>query len=300
MISGGPRAGNSSQLLGRISAPLGGVGFASFAGTLTADRTYTLPDSSLTFVGTGSANVFTAANTFNGATTFGGTISASNLVQLTASNALALGASAATAGNGILQLTSGTSKFSGIAFGTDTFLYRTGPAALTLYGSYTTLTIDGSSSGGDAFFAAKGTNAQGFIYAGGVNVQVGSQSIIGSGAGVVQFVYGAGSLGFSLSATGIMQGARGRQFANLSVVSSTGTTALTDAEHFVCLTGTTTHTFTLPAASAGRVLWIKNRSTGALTVNRAGSDTIDGGTTTSVAAGAAIRLIANSTDWCLC
>jgi hypothetical protein len=84
-----------------------------------------------------------------------------------------------------------------------------------------------------------------------------------------------------------------------SVASSAGTTVADTLEHVFVLTGSTTHTFTLPAATAGRVLIFKNRSTGALTINRAGSDTIDGGTTTSVAAGAFKTMIASGTDWCV-
>ena len=84
-----------------------------------------------------------------------------------------------------------------------------------------------------------------------------------------------------------------------SVVSAAGTTTLDATDATAILTGTTTQTFTLPAAAAGRRLFIKNRSTGALTVNRAGSDTIDGGTTLNVAAGTAKILIANGTDWCV-
>lgn len=89
----------------------------------------------------------------------------------------------------------------------------------------------------------------------------------------------------------------GRVIKTLSVVSAAGTTTLDATDHAFFLTGTTTHTVTLPAAATGRQLFIKNRSTGALTVNRAGADTIDGLTTLSVAAGIGRTLIANATDW---
>lgn len=49
---------------------------------------------------------------------------------------LGIGA-APTAGNGLLQLASGATKAYGIAWGTDTFLYRTGAAAAALTGSFT-------------------------------------------------------------------------------------------------------------------------------------------------------------------
>jgi hypothetical protein len=84
-----------------------------------------------------------------------------------------------------------------------------------------------------------------------------------------------------------------------SVAAAAGTTTLDATDDTAILTGATTQTFTLPAAAAGRRLFVKNRSSGALTVNRAGSDTLDGGTTLTVAAGTAKILIANGTDWCV-
>lgn len=82
-----------------------------------------------------------------------------------------------------------------------------------------------------------------------------------------------------------------------SVASAAGTTVLDSSDHAAICTGSTTQTFTLPACATGRVLYIKNRSSGNLTVNRAGSDTIDGGTTTTLTANQAVTLIGNSTDW---
>lgn len=84
-----------------------------------------------------------------------------------------------------------------------------------------------------------------------------------------------------------------------SVVTAAGTTTGLAADHFVVFTGATTQIYALPAAAAGRQLLIKNRSTGAVTVNRTGTDTIDGLTTLNVAAGVGITLVANSTDWCV-
>lgn len=77
-----------------------------------------------------------------------------------------------------------------------------------------------------------------------------------------------------------------------NVVTAAGTTTLTNASTTVQIaTGTTTQTFTLPAANAlgagiSQKLIIKNRSTGNVTINRAGSDTIDGGTTITLTGGA--------------
>ncbi len=90
-----------------------------------------------------------------------------------------------------------------------------------------------------------------------------------------------------------------RILGNRSITSAAATTVLTTTDHVLFLTGTTTQTFTLPAAAAGRELRIKNRSTGTLTINRAGSDTIDGGTTLAVTTGNWCILIANGADWCV-
>jgi hypothetical protein len=83
-----------------------------------------------------------------------------------------------------------------------------------------------------------------------------------------------------------------------SITSTAGTTGLSGSDHIVVVTGSTTHTLTLVAASTGRILILKNRSTGTVTVNRAGSDTIDGGTTFNLTTGQATTLVANGTDWC--
>jgi len=85
--------------------------------------------------------------------------------------------------------------------------------------------------------------------------------------------------------------------ATRSVTSSAGTTVLTATDHLIVCTGSTTHTFTLPAAASGQVIIIKNRSSGSVTVNCAGSDTIDGGTSSTVTAGQALQLVAVGTDW---
>lgn len=82
-----------------------------------------------------------------------------------------------------------------------------------------------------------------------------------------------------------------------SVTSAAGTTTLDGTHHVVVVTGTTTQTITLPAAATGRELVIKNRSTGNVTINRAGSDTIDGATSVVLTGGDSIRLTANGTDW---
>lgn len=90
-----------------------------------------------------------------------------------------------------------------------------------------------------------------------------------TGAGIV-----SGGLGVAKTMfTGAAVGGHAR-----SVVSAAGTTVLDGTDHLVVVTGSTTQTITLPAASLGHMLWLKNRSSGTVTVNRAGSDTIDGAT----------------------
>jgi hypothetical protein len=84
-----------------------------------------------------------------------------------------------------------------------------------------------------------------------------------------------------------------------SVTSAAGTTTLDGTDWMAVSTGATTQTFTLPAAATGRQLLIKNRATGNLTINRAGADTIDGGTTLALTTNQWAILVANGTDWCV-
>lgn len=88
-----------------------------------------------------------------------------------------------------------------------------------------------------------------------------------------------------------------QRIATRAVTSSSGTTVLTTTDHLVQCTGSATHTFTLPAAASGRVLLIKNSSSGTLTVNRAGSDTIDGANSANLTTGQVLRLVAVGTTW---
>ncbi len=93
--------------------------------------------------------------------------------------------------------------------------------------------------------------------------------------------------------------ASARFLAVLSVATAAGTTAGAATDDVVVFTGATTQAYTLPACVTGRRLIIKNRSSGTVTINRAGSDTIDGGTTLSLAGGAngSYTLVGNATDW---
>jgi hypothetical protein len=86
----------------------------------------------------------------------------------------------------------------------------------------------------------------------------------------------------------------------LSVVSSAGTLTLGNAVHYV-FSGTTT-TWTLPAVTGNTDVFyfIKNRGSGDITLNRAGSDeiyTTSAVTSTTISAGASIRLWNDGTYW---
>lgn len=111
-------------------------------------------------------------------------------------------------------------------------------------------------------------------------------------------------LSITRAASGQIQAARqlrttkGRIVQTRSITSAGTTTGLDSTDDFVVVTGSSTHTITLMACGTGRRLFIKNRSTGTVTVNRLGSDTIDGGTTFNLTAGQGTTMVGNGTDWC--
>lgn len=85
------------------------------------------------------------------------------------------------------------------------------------------------------------------------------------------------------------------------VVSSAGTLTINNTTGMHVFTGTTT-TWTLPAVSGNTSIgfWIKNRGSGAITLNRAGSDNLyDTTTRTSITinAGAAAYIFNDGTYW---
>lgn len=94
--------------------------------------------------------------------------------------------------------------------------------------------------------------------------------------------------GMFINATG------GVSVSSRNVVTAAGTTVLTNANYKTTFTGTMTQTVTLPACSIGQVQIIKNRSLGSVTINTAGSDTIDG----VVAPAGLILLPGNSVTLC--
>jgi hypothetical protein len=90
----------------------------------------------------------------------------------------------------------------------------------------------------------------------------------------------------------------------LSTTSSAGTLSLSSSSAEVqIITGSTTHTITLPLANAlganiSQSFIIKNRSTGSLTINRDGSDTIEGLTTITLTLNQSVTLRSNgSNEW---
>jgi hypothetical protein len=85
-----------------------------------------------------------------------------------------------------------------------------------------------------------------------------------------------------------------------SIATSGGSTAMAATDNAVVFTGTNTHTYNLTASGSttnGRRVMLKNRSSGAVTINRGGADTIDGATSYNLVAGAAVILLLNGTDW---
>lgn len=110
---------------------------------------------------------------------------------------------------------------------------------------------------------------------------------IGGGIGVVKGVTIGGHL--------TTAGKRVKQVT--ATAAAAGTTVIGATEHLHVVTGTNTETLTLPACATGREIIIKSRTTGSITVNRAGADTIDGLTSVSLLPGQSVTLIGNSTDW---
>jgi len=73
--------------------------------------------------------------------------------------------------------------------------------------------------------------------------------------------------------------------------------AASDADCVISATGTIT--VTLPAVSgvSGKMLWVKNAGVGTVTVDGYGTETIDGALTATLAAGAAIHVVSNGSNW---
>jgi hypothetical protein len=83
-----------------------------------------------------------------------------------------------------------------------------------------------------------------------------------------------------------------------SIATTGGTTDALDSDHVLDFTGTSVHTYNLPACSAGRELDIHNSSTGQVTLNLNGSDTQNGVAVDIIlTANQGVRLVGNGTNW---
>jgi hypothetical protein len=99
------------------------------------------------------------------------------------------------------------------------------------------------------------------------------------------------------TAAGLFQTDCARKKNTFSVATAAGTTVGTALDHVVVFTGATTQTYTMPACATGREIILINRSTGAITVNRAGADTINEATTTSLTTGQMGHFVGNGTNF---
>lgn len=190
---------------------------------------------------------------------------------------------APTAGNGLVQLASGTTKANGVVHG-DTFQFRAASGQIFQSGPAAT----------DIIYTVQRSTGET------LNVQAGSGvCVVGTSSNTPFWLRTNGAQCISMDTAQGVTTAAANYVKVRSVAASSGTTTLNGTDDTAILTGAAIHTFTLPAASNGRRLFIKNRSSLALTVNRAGADTIDGLTTIAVATGTAKILIANGTDWCV-
>jgi hypothetical protein len=103
-----------------------GTGALTIAKSGTTARTATFPDAAITVAG--SASALTSGRVPYATT--GGLLTDSASGVLFNGTEMGIGA-APTVGNGLLQLASGSGKATGIAFGTDVFLYRSSTATIT-------------------------------------------------------------------------------------------------------------------------------------------------------------------------
>lgn len=233
----------------------------------------------------------------------------------------------ATSGSTVgVSITPTYNQASGNAANTDLLVNRT----QTLVGSGAQLLIDAQVSGTSEFaVVTHASNPQ--VNVGGTSMAKPAQlgflnsngsSLITLNSGGTQWTFNDNSAGRSMifqhngSATVTLDTSQNTTLAaNLKVtkrwspgVTSTataaGTTTLTTTSTLVQIfTGSTTQNVTLPAANLDGAGFstsfvIKNRSSGAVTINRAGSDTIDGATSYNLAAGTSITLYSDSvSDW---
>lgn len=73
--------------------------------------------------------------------------------------------------------------------------------------------------------------------------------------------------------------------------------AASDADCVISATGTITVTLPDVSGVSGKMLWVKNAGVGTVTVDGYGTETIDGALTATLAAGAAIHVVSDGSNW---
>lgn len=79
-------------------------------------------------------------------------------------------------------------------------------------------------------------------------------------------------------------------------LAKSGTYTILPSDNYIVYTGTGS-TLTLPAAYLGLNIRIKHAGSGTLTISRAGTDTIDAGTTKAMTAGQSFEFVGSGTNW---
>jgi hypothetical protein len=162
-------------------------------------------------------------------------------------------------------------------------------------GSIDGATIGGASAAAATFTTANATTFDTNVAAAGVTLSGSTLAADGTDANIDVTVTpkGTGSLSTSKLTT-----SAARVVAVNPITTAAGTTAGATTDHVVTFTGTTTHTYTLPACATGRELRLCNQSTGAITVNRAGADTIGtAGTSLTLNTDDSVILVGSGTVW---
>jgi hypothetical protein len=133
-------------------------------------------------------------------------------------------------------------------------------------------------------------------YTGG-NFQIGLSDV----AQGLAFRYTTGSTDLLvLTSTKLALNSVGLRLGRRTITSAGSTTALSDVDCFVTVTGTAAHTVTLPAGSSGDIYIIKNKSSGNVTVDTSAAQTIDGSPTVVLTPMTSLTFVMDSaTDWTL-
>lgn len=222
-----------------------------------------------------------ATNSTTAAVTLGGGLAVAKSTQI-GTTLTTGGGITITNGNGTFNNTAGTANLviNGATANNAQITFQINAVAQTRWLANTTdlQLVDVANSSAVPFDYKMGSTAAGFITY--------NNTLDATAIGTAAAVYKGGA-GF---AKNLLSG-QGLGWGVTSTATAAGTTVLTTSTA-VCqvFTGSTTQTVTLPAANAfgagvAYVLRIKNVSTGTVTINRAGADTIDGGTSTTLTGG---------------